>query len=1134
MAGDLGATLDGSGWTVPGTAGDASAGGPAGALGATLDADGWKVPKDTSGSVSPNLTAGGWTVALQRILAAINLRRKPLCNPIMAHNRGGGTPTGGPNETDYRGFSLAVGPGELPSRGMRIVRNLFASTATLATQGVTVEAADYWLSFTGTGSVAVSGVAIDSLAGTGASNRVSKKITAGSAGTATFTVTGSVTDAQLTKSRPGQAIADPEYVSKGVLSAPYHGWGADGLDKLDKDEYGNPLPLGLGPEWSDDLGFDDAAAWHLTSAVTVAGGALTIGAAGNISGKKSLPVNKTYDITLVIDSITPGGSSVRVYAGSTGAGTARTTPGTFTERITATGVPALYLFTGGTFGTATISRLSAREVYPVACVGPYTNIAITNRLTQNQDAASWTKRGAATIADADDGTVEGGYLQLRGIGAVGVDDVYRYHTGFTLSEALGVALLIRPVDTAGTLRLQEASAGSTKGQWDINLALLPAGRWSLVNKSHASVTATVDFSAGSTSAGLHFIGPSGSVDVDIALPTLAAGTLYCAGVVPAGASAVTCAADVLTADLSLLGFTEGTILVSHVPAFAPSVNVNTQEVCKAITDASNFALIYNQSGNFGIYVANGGVAQWSSNAAGGNWTAGTRQNIALRLEANNGRLSSDSTMRLTDSAMTIPTVPTLYLGSGVAGGKYVGGFPALVILGPGQTDAQVDTRSTTAAIDALVSSGGAVVAPAPTPAPTPAPAPAPDYDLAHFEWESGFANPTGIVGGTVVHVTNLNASGAGSFAAACAGSGARIVVFDVSGVIDLGNTFVDITNPNIWIAGQTAPAPGITIIKGQLRTFAANVIIQHLAVRPGTGAPGKDAFEFREGSVDCIVDHCSFTWGMDECASAAGATFSGADLTAWRENMSHRVTFSNCIVGQPIYDTGIGAQGYGMLLEDNVTEVLVYGCYIPHCQDRSPNLGGAGQACIVNNLIYNNKWKHIDYTFLNSKWDTYAGGARVVGKMTAIGNVGRDGPITSCNAFFELVSNYDIDYYKLDNICTLLAGTNPRVDGSNHLETYLSTFVTGGAINVVGSPNVMPTGLVPMAASAVEAYVHNAVGARPWNRDSIDQALLDDHTNGTGNTISTQVYPTRANNTRVFNSADWDMTTMQPNSFSVL
>lgn len=125
--------------------------------------------------------------------------------------------------------------------GGRRLRNLLNNTDALATQGVTVEAADYWLSFTGTGSVAVSGVATDSLAGTGASDRVAKKVTMGSAGTATFTVTGSVTNAYLYKSRAGQTVADPEYVSRGVLSAPYHGWGVDGVAWFKTDEEGADL-----------------------------------------------------------------------------------------------------------------------------------------------------------------------------------------------------------------------------------------------------------------------------------------------------------------------------------------------------------------------------------------------------------------------------------------------------------------------------------------------------------------------------------------------------------------------------------------------------------------------------------------------------------------------------------------------------------------------------------------------------------------------------------------------------------------------------------------------------------------------------------------------------------------------------
>src|SRR5688572_26506590 len=63
-------------------------------------------------------------------------------------------------------------------------------------------------------------------------------------------------------------------------------------------------------------------------------------------------------------------------------------------------------------------------------------------------------------------------------------------------------------------------------------------------------------------------------------------------------------------------------------------------------------------------------------------------------------------------------------------------------------------------------------------------------------------------GGKVLRVTNLNASGPGSLAEACAADGPRVVVFEVSGVIR-GN--IRITKPHITIAGQTAPGAGITV-----------------------------------------------------------------------------------------------------------------------------------------------------------------------------------------------------------------------------------------------------------------------------------------------------------------------------------
>ncbi len=74
--------------------------------------------------------------------------------------------------------------------------NLFANARALSSGSVGVSAGSHTISFFGTGSVTLSGAATATINGTGADNRVSQTVTA-SAGTLTFTVSGSVTWAQL-------------------------------------------------------------------------------------------------------------------------------------------------------------------------------------------------------------------------------------------------------------------------------------------------------------------------------------------------------------------------------------------------------------------------------------------------------------------------------------------------------------------------------------------------------------------------------------------------------------------------------------------------------------------------------------------------------------------------------------------------------------------------------------------------------------------------------------------------------------------------------------------------------------------------------------------------------------------------
>jgi pectate lyase len=227
--------------------------------------------------------------------------------------------------------------------------------------------------------------------------------------------------------------------------------------------------------------------------------------------------------------------------------------------------------------------------------------------------------------------------------------------------------------------------------------------------------------------------------------------------------------------------------------------------------------------------------------------------------------------------------------------------------------------------------------------------------LPAFPGAEGFgAVSTGGRGGKVIHVTNLNDSGPGSFRAAVAARGPRILVFDVGGTIELDSeVHIQGDNDRITIAGQTAPG-GITFIGETLclpgwqrnkPVRTSDIIVRHIRVRGvhrhSTHSEGGDCLDVYKAKR-VIIDHCSFTGSCDETVDACH---------------TQEFTFQWCTIEEPALwgqgnnQHGEGSHNYGFLFSYDAKNLSCHHNLFVHSSNRNP-LVSKGVADVRNNVCY--------------------------------------------------------------------------------------------------------------------------------------------------------------------------------------
>jgi len=217
--------------------------------------------------------------------------------------------------------------------------------------------------------------------------------------------------------------------------------------------------------------------------------------------------------------------------------------------------------------------------------------------------------------------------------------------------------------------------------------------------------------------------------------------------------------------------------------------------------------------------------------------------------------------------------------------------------------------------------------------------------------EGGGAYSFGGRGGKVIVVTSLEDRGPGTFREACETGGARIVVFNVAGIIHL-KTPVIVRAPYITIEGQSAPGDGVCIAGESVWLNTHDVVVRYMRFRRGETNVGRRDDAIGGNPVgNIMIDHVSATWGLDENMSMYRHMYNDSTGTQEQKLGTVNITIQNSIFAESLdtYNHSFGSTLGG----ENCTFMRNMWA---NNTGRNPSVGWNGTFNFVNNVVFN--WMH--------------------------------------------------------------------------------------------------------------------------------------------------------------------------------